>query len=92
MSLLTTTIGAYPKPNYVPTPDWFRAQNLSLADPSKAYEEYLQAEADNLEALLDQGTHDAVLDQVKVGIDIPTDGEIRRENYIYYHCRHLEWL
>ena len=24
MALLTTTIGAYPKPDYVPTPDWFR--------------------------------------------------------------------
>ena len=24
-----------------------------------------------------------------LGIDIPTDGEIRRENYIHYHCRHL---
>ena len=23
------------------------------------------------------------------GISIPTDGEVRRENYIHYHCRHL---
>ena len=23
-------------------------------------------------------------------MDIPTDGEIRRENYIHYHCRHLD--
>ena len=23
-------------------------------------------------------------------MDIPTDGEVRRENYIHYHCRHLK--
>lgn len=90
MPLLTTTIGAYPKPNYVPTPDWFQTKNTTLLDPSKAYDEYLRTQVDDLEALLDQGTREAVLDQVNVGIDIPTDGEIRRENYIYYHCRHLD--
>jgi 5-methyltetrahydropteroyltriglutamate--homocysteine methyltransferase len=29
---------------------------------------------------------------VNVGIDIPTDGEIRRENYIHYHCRHIDGI
>ena len=28
--------------------------------------------------------------QVNAGIAIPTDGEVRRENYIHYHCRHLD--
>ena len=31
-------------------------------------------------------------DQVAAGIDIPTDGEVRRENYIHYHCRNLEGI
>ena len=26
------------------------------------------------------------------GIDIPTDGELRRENYVHYHCRHLDGI
>ncbi len=26
------------------------------------------------------------------GIDIPTDGEQRRENFIHHHCRHLEGI
>ncbi len=30
--------------------------------------------------------------QVNIGIDIPTDGEIRRENYIHSHCRHMEGI
>ena len=29
-------------------------------------------------------------DQEQAGIDIPTDGEVPRENYIHYHCRHLD--
>ena len=28
-------------------------------------------------------------DQRDVGIDIPTDGEAKRDHYVYYHCRHL---
>ena len=45
-----------------------------------------------LEGLFVRGTRDAVIDQVTAGIDIPTDGEIRRENYIHYHCRHLDGI
>ncbi|MGR3342491.1 MAG: hypothetical protein ACU0DI_04570 [Paracoccaceae bacterium] len=26
------------------------------------------------------------------GITIPTDGEIRREHYVYYHCRHVQGI
>ena len=71
-------------------PDWFRSENRT--DPTAAYYEYLRDRSRDVEALLVRGTHEAVLDQVNAGIDIPTDGEIRRENYIYYHCRHLEGI
>jgi len=37
-----------------------------------------------------RGVAEAIDDQVAAGIDVPTDGEIRRENYIHYHCRHLQ--
>ena len=90
MGLLTTTIGAYPKPDYVPIPDWFRAQEgPDTARPTAGYLEALAAMGDEAEALFQRGVKDAIEDQVKAGIDIPTDGEIRRENYIHYHCRHL---
>ena len=42
------------------------------------------------EAVIARGVGEAIGDQVGAGIDIPTDGEIARENYIHYHCRHLE--
>ena len=39
--------------------------------------------------LLDRATIDVVKKQIELGIDIPTNGEIRREHAIRYHCRHL---
>ncbi|MCH7567202.1 MAG: cobalamin-independent methionine synthase II family protein [Nitrospirae bacterium] len=92
MPLLTTTIGSYPKPAYVPTPDWFRARKLNLPDPTVAYDEFARSKPSDLERLLEQGTHEVVEDQMNAGIDIPTDGEVRRDNYIYYHCRELEGI
>jgi hypothetical protein len=41
MALLTTTIGAYPKPDYIPTPDWFREGGADLSNPTEAYQKYL---------------------------------------------------
>jgi 5-methyltetrahydropteroyltriglutamate--homocysteine methyltransferase len=92
MALLTTTIGAYPKPDYVPTPDWFREGGAGLSNPTEAYQKYLAALPDNIEEILDRGTQEVVNDQVNVGVDIPTDGEVRRENYIHYHCRHIDGI
>ena len=92
MALLTTTIGAYPKPDNVPTPDWFREGGTGLSNPTEAYQNYLTNLPDNIEEILDRATQEVVNDQVNVGIDIPTDGEIRRENYIHYHCRHIDGI
>ena len=33
---------------------------------------------------------EVVADQIACGIDIPTDGEVRRENYVHYQCRHFD--
>ena len=43
-------------------------------------------------ALLERATREVVADQTNAGIDIPTDGEVPRENYIHYHCRHLDGI
>ena len=92
MALLTTTIGAYPKPDYIPTPDWFREGVTRLSNPTEAYHKYMANLPDNIEEILDRGTREVVNDQVNVGVDIPTDGEVRRENYIHYHCRHIDGI
>ncbi len=88
--MLTTTIGAYPKPDDVPIRDWFgREGGPATPEPTAGYAETLAAHAGTLGAILDRATRAVVAEQVELGIDIPTDGEIRRENFIHYHCRHL---
>jgi 5-methyltetrahydropteroyltriglutamate--homocysteine methyltransferase len=88
--MLTTTIGAYPKPDDVPIRDWFgREGGTDTPEPTAGYAETLAAHAGTLEAILDRAARAVVAEQVELGIDIPTDGEIRRENFIHYHCRHL---
>ena len=89
MPIPTTTIGAYPKPGYVPIPDWFREESTVTKDPTKALDDCIECHGLQAEELLDRATREVVLEQVRLGIDIPTDGEVRRENYIHYHCRKL---
>ena len=90
MPLATTTVGAYPKPSYVRLPDWFaRPDGADTAVPTKEWAQAMAALGDDTEPILSQAVREAVGDQVAAGIDIPTDGEIPRENYIHYHCRHL---
>ncbi len=93
MPLLTTTIGAYPKPDYVPVVDWFKAEDgPDTASPTKRYEDELARMGDAAEAIFARAAAEVLADQVSAGIDIPTDGEVRRENYIHYHCRHINGI
>ncbi len=90
MSILTTCIGAYPKPDYVALPDWFNAAaGPDTAEPTKHWRAAMASMGDEVETIIARGVAQAVGDQVAAGIDIPSDGEIPRENYIHYHCRHL---
>jgi 5-methyltetrahydropteroyltriglutamate--homocysteine methyltransferase len=81
-SVLTTTIGSFPKPDYVPVRDWFQVPYSVTFD---AY--YFDNR--NLETQFALATQAAVTAQVDAGVDIPTDGEMRSEHYILYHLRHL---
>ncbi len=93
MALLTTTIGAYPKPDYVPVVDWFKADDgPDTAAPTQRYEDELARMGDEAEAVFARAAADVLADQDTAGIDIPTDGEVRRENYIHYHCRHIKGI
>ena len=90
MPIRTTTIGAYPKPDYVHLPDWFTIPGgPDSAEPTETWAAALEAMGPGARETIARGIREAVTDQIEAGIDIPTDGEIPRENYIHYHCRHL---
>ncbi|MEM7057166.1 MAG: cobalamin-independent methionine synthase II family protein [Pseudomonadota bacterium] len=89
MPLTTTCIGAYPKPDYVPITDWFQV-SLNAEDYNEKVLGGWTAGDDDAVALMDRATAECVADQITCGIDVPTDGEIRRENYVHYQCRHFE--
>ena len=93
MTIRTTCIGAYPKPDYINVGNWSETEAQSEDQADARNFSYVTSRPDSdTEALLDRATREAVVDQVACGIDIPTDGEQRRENYIHYHCRHFEGI
>jgi 5-methyltetrahydropteroyltriglutamate--homocysteine methyltransferase len=91
--MLTTTIGAYPKPDYVPVRDWFQGdEGTDTTEPTAGYAEVVARYGPRLQEILDRATVEVMKEQDGIGIDVPTDGEIRRENFIHYHCRHLRGI
>jgi len=91
--MLTTVIGAYPKPDYIKITDWFNAAGgTDTAYPTKFYEDEINKIGENIEDIFEKATKEIIKDQEECGIDILTDGEVRRENYIHYHCRHLDGI
>ena len=90
MPLSTTTIGAFPKPDFLQLPDWFSARDpQAAARVTTSYANAQRALGDRLESDLQRAAGEVISDQVAAGILIPTDGEVPRENYLHYHCRHL---
>ena len=90
MPLLTTTLGAYPKPEFVKIQDWFNIPaGEAQADPTKSWVSSVEAMGDQAEEVFAKGTAQVIADQEEAGVDVVTDGEVRRENYIHYHCRRL---
>jgi len=86
--ITTTTLGAYPKPGYVPISDWFSTDYRSgPADFTSDYRVQLDAAGAEAEALFQRATAEVIADQIDAGIDVVTDGEVRRENYVHHQCR-----
>jgi 5-methyltetrahydropteroyltriglutamate--homocysteine methyltransferase len=76
-ALLTSVVGSYPQP------DWLidRALLTKWMAPRVRVSEVWRVPAERLESAQDEATLEAIRDQEAAGIDIITDGEIRRESY-----------
>ncbi len=94
MPLKTTTIGAFPKPDFLDVTDWFDMAigGTTAEHPTAHYTRELAKMGSDAEAQFVRAAQSVIDDQVAAGIDILTDGEVRRENYVHYHCRHLNGI
>ena len=91
--MLSTVVGAYPKPEYLKITDWFNAKGgTDTINPTKYYNQEINQMGEEAEKLFIQAAKEVIEDQIDCGINIITDGEVRRENYIHYHCRHIEGI
>lgn len=89
MPLSTTVIGSFPKPPYLQIPDWFRTSHSGSF--TEQYSRFLEnCSASETEELIIKATSEVVALQIKAGLDVITDGEVRRESYILHFCRALE--
>ena len=80
--MITTVIGSYPKPSYLQVPDWFNVEGgTDTANPTSDYLDAINKMGDERESIFLKATKEVIQDQVECGIDIVTDGEVRRENF-----------
>jgi 5-methyltetrahydropteroyltriglutamate--homocysteine methyltransferase len=76
-SLLTTVVGSYPQPEWLID----RAALASASVPRIRVADLWRIPAEHLESAQDDATVVAIRDMERAGVDIITDGEIRRESY-----------
>ena len=85
--LPTTVVGSYPQP------DWLlNRQMLSKIVPRTRMQELWRIPGEFLEQAQDDATVLAIRDMERAGIDIITDGEIRRESYSNRFATALEGI
>jgi len=76
MALETTVVGSYPQPGWL-----IHRDRLGSKVPRVRAPEIWKVEAEHLEEAQDDATLIAIRDMERAGIDIITDGEMRRESY-----------
>src|ERR1051325_11993287 len=86
--LLTTVVGSYPQP------DWLVDRQVlgSRLRPRVRAREIWRVAPEFLEQAQDDATIVAIRDKERAGIDIGTDGEIRRESYSNRFATALEGM
>jgi 5-methyltetrahydropteroyltriglutamate--homocysteine methyltransferase len=86
--LLTTVVGSYPQP------DWLidRAALGSRLPPRVRARELWRIDDEHLEAAQDDATLLAIRDMERAGVDVITDGEIRRESYSNWFATALDGM
>jgi 5-methyltetrahydropteroyltriglutamate--homocysteine methyltransferase len=79
--LVTTVVGSWPKPDWLSS----RVHDLSGWTVDRDW----KFQAGELKVKQDQATELAIRQQEATRVDIVSDGEQRRDNYVNYFCRRL---
>lgn len=84
----TTIVGSYPQP------DWLidKAKLLERVPPRVRATELWRVPAEYLQEAMEDATLVAIRAQEEIGIDVVTDGEIRRESYFNHFANALEGI
>ncbi len=82
----TTVIGSYPQPSWLVDHDLLVEKGV----PRTRAADVWRIPPAELDEALDAATLLAIHDQVRAGIDIVTDGEIRRESYFNHFANALD--
>ena len=82
-----TIVGSYPQPDWLIDREKLKQQ---FPPRTRAKELWRIADEDLLRAAQDDATRLAILDQERAGLDIITDGEIRRESYSNHFATALD--
>ena len=91
MPLSSTVVGCFPKPSYLHIPDWFKTSHSGTF--TEDYNRFLETSPkEETEDLIKRATKDIIDIQAEAGIDVISDGELRRESYILHFCRALKGL
>jgi len=84
----TTLVGSYPQPDWLVDKDML----LTSGPPRVRMRDVWRPDADLLESAQDDATLVALHDQERAGIDIVTDGEVRRESYFNRFANALDGI
>ncbi len=82
----STIVGSYPQPEWLIDRDKLKHQ----FPPRTRAKELWRIDDELLQAAQDDATRLAILDQERAGLDIVTDGEIRRESYSNHFATALD--
>src|SRR3954467_15437695 len=85
--LPTTVVGSYPQPEWLVDP-----ARVSKVGPRTRLHAMWRLPAEHLDEAQDDATIVAIRDMERAGIDIVTDGEIRRESYSNRFATALEGI
>src|SRR6478672_12205924 len=87
MLIETTVVGSYPQPRWL-----IHRDRLGSKVPGVRAPEIWKVEGQDLEEAQDDATLIAIRDMERAGVDIITDGEMRRESYSNRFATALEGI